>query len=121
MILSWVISESDLFQMSVHMIIDFTIVGHSVLYHSPLVARKQDNVNSSPPGQNVRHFADDIFSCILMNEKFCILIKISLQFVSKGPLDNYPIRLSTAWQDDPPPELLEGDRLPQNEVWLPLS
>ena len=31
------------------------------------------------------------------------------------------IRLSTAWQDDPPPELLEGDRLPQNEVWLPLS
>ena len=30
------------------------------------------------------------------------------------------IRLSTAWQDDPPPELLERDRLLQNEVGLPL-
>ena len=27
--------------------------------------------------QNVRHFADDIFRCIFVNEKFCILIKIS--------------------------------------------
>ena len=32
-------------------------------------------VNSSPPGQNGRHFADDIFSCIFTNEKFCILKK----------------------------------------------
>ena len=31
------------------------------------------------------------------------------------------IRLSIAWQDDPPPELLERDRLPQNKVGLPLS
>ena len=36
-----------------------------------------------------------------------------------GP-DEY-IRLSTAWQYDPPPELLERDRLPQNEVGLLLS
>ena len=35
-------------------------------------------VNSSPTGQNGYHFADDIFKCIFMNEKFCILIKISL-------------------------------------------
>ena len=32
--------------------------------------------------------ADDIFRCIFMNEKFCILIKISLKFVPKGPIDN---------------------------------
>ena len=31
------------------------------------------------------------------------------------------IRLSTAWQDDPPPELLERGRLRKNEVRLPLS
>ena len=31
------------------------------------------------------------------------------------------IRSSTAWQYDPPPELLERDRLPQNEVGLLLS
>ena len=32
-------------------------------------------INSSPPGQNGRHFADDIFRCILTNKKFCILSK----------------------------------------------
>ena len=30
--------------------------------------------NSSPSGQNGRHFSDDIFRCIFVNEKFCILI-----------------------------------------------
>ena len=33
--------------------------------------------NSSPPGQNGHHFADDIFKCIFVNEKVCILIQIS--------------------------------------------
>ena len=28
--------------------------------------------NSSPPGQNGCHFADNIFRCIFVNEKFCI-------------------------------------------------
>ena len=32
--------------------------------------------------------ADDIFKCIFLNEKFCILIAISLKFVPKGPIDN---------------------------------
>ena len=48
-------------------------------------------INSSPPGQNGRHFADDIFRCILVNEKFCILIKILLKFVPKGPTDDNPV------------------------------
>ena len=46
--------------------------------------------NSSPPGQNGRHLADDIFRCIFVNEKFCLLITISLKFVPKGPIDNNP-------------------------------
>ena len=46
------------------------------------------SLNSSPPGQNGRHFADNIFRCIFVNEKFCILIKISLKFVPRGPIDN---------------------------------
>ena len=41
-------------------------------------------LNSSPPGQNGRHFADNI----LMSEKFFVLIKISLKFVPKGRDDN---------------------------------
>ena len=47
-------------------------------------------INSSPPGQDGRHFADDIFGCNSMNENFCILIKISLKFVPKGPIDSNP-------------------------------
>ena len=45
-------------------------------------------VNSSPPGQNGHHFADSVFRCIFVNKKFCILIKISLKFVPKSPIDN---------------------------------
>ena len=45
-------------------------------------------VNSFPPRQNGLHFVDDIFKCIFVNEKFCVLIKISLKFVPKGPIDN---------------------------------
>ena len=32
----------------------------------------------------------DIFRCIFMNEKICILIKISQKFVPKGSIDNNP-------------------------------
>ena len=34
--------------------------------------------------------ADDIFKYIFVNEKFCILIDISLKFVSKGQIINIP-------------------------------
>ena len=51
-----------------------------VLSHVHKREERQDNkwnislFNSSPPGQNGRHFTDDIFKCIFMNEKFYILI-----------------------------------------------
>ena len=44
--------------------------------------------NSSPAGQDGRHFADDSFKLIFVNEMFCILIKISLKFILKGPIYN---------------------------------
>ena len=34
--------------------------------------------------------ADDIFRCIFVNENICILNKISLKFVPKGPIGNKP-------------------------------
>ena len=65
-------------------------------------------LNSFPPGQNGRHFADDISKCIFMNEKFCILIQISLKFVPKGPIDNKSALIQVmAWRrtgDKPLPE-----------------
>ena len=34
--------------------------------------------------------ADDVFRCIFVKEKICILSIISLKFVPKGPIDNNP-------------------------------
>ena len=39
---------------------------------------------------NGRHFPDDIFKCIFLNENVWIPIEISLNFVPKGPIDNIP-------------------------------
>ena len=47
-------------------------------------------INSSPPGQNGRYFADNIFKRICLNEKVQILIKILQKFVPEGPIDNNP-------------------------------
>ena len=46
--------------------------------------------NTLRPGQNGRHFADDILKCIFLNENVRISIEISLKFVPKGPIDNIP-------------------------------
>ena len=40
--------------------------------------------------QNARHFPDDIFICIFVNENVKISIKISLNFVPKGPINDTP-------------------------------
>ena len=47
-------------------------------------------VNTLRPKQNGRHFADDIFKYIFLNENVWILIKISLNFVPKGSINNIP-------------------------------
>ena len=66
------------------------------------------NFNSSPPGQNGRHFTDGIFKDIFVNEKSRMLIQISLRFVSKDPIDNKSSLVQVmAWRqpgDKPFPE-----------------
>ena len=47
-------------------------------------------INSSPSVQNGRHSTDNLFNRIFVNEKFCILIDISLKFVPKGLINNNP-------------------------------
>ena len=37
-----------------------------------------------------RHFADDVFQCIFLNENVWISIKISLKFVPQGSINNIP-------------------------------
>ena len=64
--------------------------------------------NSSAPGQNGHHFADDIFKCVCVNEDISILIQISLKFVPKGLIYNKAALVQAmAWRrtgDKPLPE-----------------
>ena len=46
------------------------------------------NINTFRPRQDVRHFADVTFKCILLNGNVWIPITISLRFVPKGPTNN---------------------------------
>ena len=48
------------------------------------------DINTLRSRQNGRHFADDIFKCIFLNENIWISIKISLKLVPKGPINNIP-------------------------------
>ena len=55
--------------------------------------------NTLRPRQDGRHFPDDIFRCIFFNENCCILIRFSLRYVSKGPIDNKPALVQImAWR-----------------------
>ena len=47
-------------------------------------------IDTSPPGHNGRHFTNNIFTRIFVNEKFSIFIQMSPKFVLKGPIDNSP-------------------------------
>ena len=44
--------------------------------------------NTLRPRQNGRHFPDDIFKCIFLNENIWTSIKFSLKFVPMGPINN---------------------------------
>ena len=60
---------------------------------------KARHFNTSRPKQNGRHFADDIFKCIFLNENVWIAIKISLEFVPRGPTNNIPTLVQImAWR-----------------------
>ena len=48
------------------------------------------DINTLRPRQNGRHFPDDVFKCIFLNENVLVLIKISLKFVPKDSFINTP-------------------------------
>ena len=47
-------------------------------------------INTLRPRQNGRHFADDIFKRIFLNQNVWIPIETSLKFVPKGSINNNP-------------------------------
>ena len=55
--------------------------------------------------QSGRHFADDIFKCIFLNEKVLIFIQISLKLVPKNPINNKSTLfqiMAWCWSGDKP-------------------
>ena len=59
------------------------------------------HINTLRLRQNGRHFPDDIFKCIFLNENVWISIKISLRIVPKGPINNIPALVQImAWRLD---------------------
>ena len=57
------------------------------------------HVNTLGPRQNGRHFADDTFNRIFVNENVRISIKFSLKFVPKGSINNIPALVQImAWR-----------------------
>ena len=63
---------------------------------SPALSR---TLTQLPPGQNGHIFADDILRCFFVNKKFCISVKISLNFVPRGSIDSDPAMVQImAWR-----------------------
>ena len=46
--------------------------------------------NTLRPGQNGRHFPEDIFNSIFVKENMCILIKSSLSVIPNCQINNIP-------------------------------
>ena len=60
---------------------------------------QQPSVITLRPRQNGRHFPDDLFKCIFLNENVWISIKISQKFVPKCATDNIPALVQImAWR-----------------------
>ena len=47
-------------------------------------------INTLRQRQNGRHFADDLFKCIFLNENVWIWIEISMKFVPRGQINKIP-------------------------------
>ena len=59
----------------------------------------EEGFNTLRQKQNGRHFADDIFKCIFLNENRWVSINISLKFVLKGRINNIPALVQImAWR-----------------------
>ena len=64
-----------------------------------IISLKNYTFNTLRPRQNGRHFPDDIFKCIFLNENVWISIAVSLKFVPRGPINNIPALVQImAWR-----------------------
>ena len=65
----------------------------------PVLLTRAPCVKTLRARQNGRHFPDNIFKCIFLNENVWISFKIPLKFVLKGPINNIPALVQImAWR-----------------------
>ena len=57
----------------------------------------QNSFNTLRSRHNGRHFADDLYKCIFLNENIWISINISLKFVPRCPINNIPTLVQVIW------------------------
>ena len=70
-----------------------------MISHLIYFAKNEPEINTLRPRQNGLNFPDDIFKRIFLNENVQISIKISLEFVPKGPIDTSPALVQImAWR-----------------------
>ena len=70
-----------------------------VVFNCRLCSFLDGLVNTLRPTQNDRHFADDTFNRLSVNENVRISIKFSLKFVPKGQINNIPALVQImAWR-----------------------
>ena len=76
-----------------------TTSGPARCYHHSVHSWLQRTHNTLRPRQNGRHFPDDIFKWIFLDENAWMSITISLKFVPKGPINNIPTLVQVfAWR-----------------------
>ena len=95
-------SNSQLFEM---LLCSYDVTATTTLLQYPsmqacLVSNWQEAyINTLRPRQNGRHFPDDSFRWIFLNENVWISIEVSLKFVPKGPINNIPALVQImAWR-----------------------
>ena len=66
-----------------------------MLVNGYVLEQSRDSISHTEAEKNGRHFADDIFKCIFLNENFWIPIQIWLKLGPKGP-----INISSIGSDD---------------------
>ena len=93
---SMIVTECDAFLSLNHYLVEhWSRPSMSVLWYH----LTSPGLNTLRPRQNCRHFADDTFKRIFLNEIVRISIKISLKFVPKGPINNIPTLVQImAWR-----------------------
>ena len=74
-----------------HEVREFILQSQNMIYNiSAGFYKGSFRINTLRPRQNGRHFAYDIFNCILLNENVWVMIENPLKFVPTGPINNIP-------------------------------